>query len=321
MKTLCALAVSALITSAVHAATPEAVIAANQVNLWIQGGVATASLPFDLAIQGNGFFILQMASGEQKFSRHGEMQLDAEGYLVQGLSGGKVIGTCGGELQPINLARFAKHGDSALVQSFRVELNGTITAFYQNGHSAETCRIALALFQNPRRLKRSGHILESTKESGPDFIGPAREEGRGDIFRESREVLEEGLYLNNIDDSKPDRVSAEMERVRRTNEEWNKQKTLFYVYDLKLSREELAALESSAEVFGQKMNSLVKKASVSHIADREWSVTIEAARRQHETEAADILGQDRLEKAQAFREDFNQHVFEKFGTDLKFTAY
>lgn len=168
------------------------------VNTWTQGGVRVSERPFDLAVQGNGFFSLQLQSGEQVFSRYGDISLDNEGFLIQTSGQARVLGYCGGELQPINLAQFARDDKNSVAKSFRVELSGKITAIYESGYAHETCTVALALFYNANKLKRSKHLLRPTLESGEASIGKPRQEGRGSIFGSSMEELEEQMYELNV---------------------------------------------------------------------------------------------------------------------------
>src|SRR5580658_4777027 len=56
-----------------------------------QGSIQTTSQPFDAAIQGSGFFVLNSPSGVQSFTRAGDFTLDASGNLL-GTGGENVQG-------------------------------------------------------------------------------------------------------------------------------------------------------------------------------------------------------------------------------------
>ena len=56
-----------------------------------QGSVTSTGQPYDAAIQGNGFFVIQNALGQQAFTRAGNFTLDATGHLLT-RSGGYVEG-------------------------------------------------------------------------------------------------------------------------------------------------------------------------------------------------------------------------------------
>lgn len=47
-----------------------------------QGSIATTNQPYDAAINGNGFFVLTTAAGEQVFTRGGNFKLDSQGHLI-----------------------------------------------------------------------------------------------------------------------------------------------------------------------------------------------------------------------------------------------
>lgn len=305
------------------AETPSAVTTGAIVNNWTQAGVRVSDKPFDLAIQGNGFFVLQLANGEQIYSRYGEMGLTADGYLVHSSSQGKVLGYCDGEFRPIKLSQFARDDKGTAVKSFRTELDGKITAFYESGYTHQTCTVALALFNNPTKLLRDKHILKMTRESGKPFIGTPQKEARGSIYGSSLEELDEHMYRLNIKSVDSDRVAIEMEKGRLANEDWLKQRTLFYVYDLKASRQELAEIEKSLEKCSVAIKNVVSIAEngPSTISDEEFSSRIKTAVNLHATEVLDILGQERFDKAKKFRDNYNEQVWNKFGTSLRFTGF
>ncbi len=56
-----------------------------------QGTISTANSPTDLAIQGDGFFIVQGQNGEQNYTRNGTFTTNAQNQLVTG-TGNRVMG-------------------------------------------------------------------------------------------------------------------------------------------------------------------------------------------------------------------------------------
>jgi len=56
-----------------------------------QGNIATTGVPTDVAIQGNGLFILEPGNGTQVYSRAGNFTLNSQGYLVDS-NGNNVMG-------------------------------------------------------------------------------------------------------------------------------------------------------------------------------------------------------------------------------------
>jgi flagellar hook protein FlgE len=182
----------------VFAETPSTIVTGAIVNSWNQAGFQATDKLFDLAIQGNGFFALQLANGERVFSRQGELSLNSEGFLIHNASQGKVLGYCNEVLEPINLSLFAQDLKGTTVKSFRTALNGVITAFYESGYAHQTCTVGLALFNNPNRLIRDNHTLIANRESGMALIGLPQQQARGSVYAYTLEELDEYIYQKNI---------------------------------------------------------------------------------------------------------------------------
>ncbi len=101
-----------------------------EVTDFAQGGLQLTGNPFDLAIQGDGFFRVRTPAGEQ-YTRDGRFLRNTNGQLVT-LEGYQVLGKNG---QPIQL----NEGDTVIAGDGTITVNGT-----QAGH------LGLAVFQNPR---------------------------------------------------------------------------------------------------------------------------------------------------------------------------
>ncbi|WP_333652361.1 flagellar hook protein FlgE [Dissulfurispira sp.] len=73
-----------------------------------QGTLETSSNPLDMAIEGDGFFILQDAAGAQFYTRAGQFNLDKDGNIVNPegllLQGKLLTGTQAGQVSTINVA-------------------------------------------------------------------------------------------------------------------------------------------------------------------------------------------------------------------------
>ncbi|PKM61049.1 MAG: hypothetical protein CVU99_05215 [Firmicutes bacterium HGW-Firmicutes-4] len=90
-----------------------------------QGGFEKTNRSVDMAIQGQGFFVVQNANFGQVLTRNGQFELNVQGFLI--LPGvGQVLNTAG---QPIQLAG----------SDFKVEPDGTIV---QNGADVTMLNIA-----------------------------------------------------------------------------------------------------------------------------------------------------------------------------------
>jgi flagellar hook protein FlgE len=66
--------------------------------LFTQGNLRETGNPTDLAIDGNGFFVLREEGGRTVYTRGGEFELDPQGFLVSRASGARVAALEGGSL-------------------------------------------------------------------------------------------------------------------------------------------------------------------------------------------------------------------------------
>jgi flagellar hook protein FlgE len=200
--------------AAIIGETPTSVIAGAVSNQWTQAGLRETDKPFELGIQGHGFFVLEGLHGEEQFTRYGEFRLNEEGFLTHTSSGQRLLGFCHGHLEPIKLADFANdpgdesHSSESVVKTYRTDFNGEVTAIYANGHVHPTCTIALALFYDSSQLKRSGvHVLIATKGAGDGFIDRPKLFGRGGIYSHTLEEMDAEIYKVNLKGTGVDRLS------------------------------------------------------------------------------------------------------------------
>ena len=133
-----------------------------------QGDFSTTGNPFDLAIQGAGFFQILMPSGQIAYTRDGSFHPDAQGMLVT---------SDGNPLQPAITV-------PADALSVTVGSDGTVSVT-QPGQTAATQvgSIQTALFINPGGLNSVGNnIYLPTTASGEPVIGtPGGSEGLGSL--------------------------------------------------------------------------------------------------------------------------------------------
>jgi len=108
-----------------------------------QGAITQTNSPTDLAIQGNGFFVLQDTQGGQYFSQNGQMTIAANGNLI-GFNGDEVMGYpltgAGAVLAPINIPQ----GVLAPAASTQVATSGNL-----DSTSPVTGNIATPVAINP----------------------------------------------------------------------------------------------------------------------------------------------------------------------------
>jgi flagellar basal-body rod protein FlgF/flagellar basal-body rod protein FlgG len=121
---------------------------------WIDmssGSIERTGNPLDVAVEGNAFFVVQNAQGQQRYTRNGAFSISATGQLVNS-EGDQVIGAAG----PITF----QQGD----QDVMISDSGIVTVRQGNG-TADTPRgtLQLVTIDQPQRLQKDG---------GSSFIAP-----------------------------------------------------------------------------------------------------------------------------------------------------
>lgn len=132
-----------------------------------QGSLTTTGNQLDLAIEGAGFFQVQMPDGRTAYTRAGNFSLSPEGTIVT--SDGK----------PIQPQIQVPEG----TLSITIGADGTVSA-QQSGQTGATelGKIELTSFVNPAGLQPLGNnMLVETSASGAPQAGAAGEAGRGSI--------------------------------------------------------------------------------------------------------------------------------------------
>ena len=140
--------------------------AAGVENIFLEGSLKPTGNPLDFAIQGRGFFQIQMPNGDLAYSRAGSFSLDSQGQIVT---------ADGNILQPaVNIPADA--------MSISVGADGTISALQPGGASTTLGQIQLADFSNPAGLKLLGNSLfEPSNASGEPSVGTPGDNGIGSI--------------------------------------------------------------------------------------------------------------------------------------------
>jgi flagellar basal-body rod protein FlgG len=131
-----------------------------------QGGLQQTNNPLDIAINGRGFFQVQMPDGSVAYTRDGAFQTDSQGTIVTA-SGYPLIPN----IQVPQNALVISISRDGLVN---VTLPGNPNTVNQVG------QIQLATFINPGGLQSNGeNLFVETAASGPPQIGNPSEEGVG----------------------------------------------------------------------------------------------------------------------------------------------
>lgn len=143
-----------------------------------QGSINTTDNPYDLAIEGDGFFQITLPDGTTGYTRDGDFTISAEGQIVT---------ADGMRLQPeITVPQGAT--------TVTIGADGTVSATLAGETAATNLgQIELARFVNPAGLQaKGGNILMETAASGAPQVGPAGIDGRGTV----RQGALEGSNVN-----------------------------------------------------------------------------------------------------------------------------
>ncbi len=171
--------------------------------IFSQGDFIGTGNPFDMVIEGHGFFQIRLPSGELAYSRAGAFHLDRDGNLVTAQ---------GDPLEPqITIPRD--------VLNISIAADGTVS-FMQPGQiqAQQGGNIQLAMFQNPGGLNALGrNLFQPTQASGDPILGtPGGQEGLGRLLQGNLEgsnvsVVEE--FINMIVSQRAYEASAKAVRA------------------------------------------------------------------------------------------------------------
>ncbi|MEM6973003.1 MAG: flagellar basal-body rod protein FlgG [Pseudomonadota bacterium] len=179
-----------------------------------QGALRATGASLDLAIQGEGFFEINLPDGNSAYTRDGSFQRSAEGVIVTD-------------------AGFPLAGDITIpieAESVQIAADGTVSAIFQDdGRTEEIGQIDLVRFVSPAGLSALGDTLfAETEASGPPAIDRPGVDGRGtlrqgfledsavDVVREITDLIEaqRGYELNARVMSAADEMLSAAVRVR-----------------------------------------------------------------------------------------------------------
>ena len=130
-----------------------------------QGDFQNTSNPYDLTIQGNGFFRIQMPDNTVAYTRDGSFKIDSNGQMVT---------ADGNQLDPsIVVAPDATN--------VTISADGTVTQTV-NGQQQQVGQITLANFINPAGMESVGkNLYRATLASGQEVVGNPGQQGIGTI--------------------------------------------------------------------------------------------------------------------------------------------
>lgn len=133
--------------------------------LFTQGSLRDTGMPTDMAIDGDGFFVVRGADGNDAYTRNGGFRPDAQGRLAD---------AAGNLLQPgVTVPAGA---------SVRVGADGTVTAALPDGSTRQVGQVRLAHFANPNGLLAGANgTFTATVASGAAQLATPGQNGAGTV--------------------------------------------------------------------------------------------------------------------------------------------
>jgi flagellar hook protein FlgE len=156
-------------------------------SLFTSGAVNTTGITENLAIGGNGFFVVKdVSSGATYVTRNGEFKLDANGYLVdnnslrvQGYVGPGPYSSAStiGDVQINSAAAIAALNDTTVpapsLVSFDIDTLGQINARLSDGVGGVMAQVVLQDFTDPQSLIKLGNNLYTWSANAGPIAAPA----------------------------------------------------------------------------------------------------------------------------------------------------
>lgn len=144
-------------------------------NVQTQGSLLDTDRVLDLAVQGNGYFMVSDTLGTY-YTRDGAFSLDADGFLVVPSTGFYVLDADGNQIQlPITQT-------SPALETISIGRDGGIVGYFDDGTSSQIAIIGLARFANPDGLLKVGdNMFSETANSGAPQMGAPQTDARGAI--------------------------------------------------------------------------------------------------------------------------------------------
>ena len=152
-------------------------------NQFTQGSITSTGLQTDMAVNGNGFFLVKdPASGAQYVTRDGEFTVDSSGYLVTN-TGMRVQGYSDAGLTTIGDIKVDNTGapaaDTSAVQSYSFSSNGTLSVLLGDGTQFTRGQVLLQNFTNPQQLVKVGNNLFSGLTTAGPLATPTAPSSNG----------------------------------------------------------------------------------------------------------------------------------------------
>lgn len=187
-------------------------------NVHTQGFQQVTNNPLDLAIEGDGMFVVQEVGGATYYTRAGNFFLDDNGNIVN--SNGLYLQGLEGNIQIPPDA-----------QSFSITTNGTVNYIDVAGDTQVAGQIALASFSNPAGLQKNGSnlyldspnagynglVAPESDDSGASIVSGSLEMSNVDLSEEFTEMItaQRGFQANTRIITTSDEILQELVNLKR----------------------------------------------------------------------------------------------------------
>jgi len=149
-------------------------------NNWSQGAVNATGVNTDLAISGNGFFVVKdTVTGTQFVTQDGSFSVNTSGFLVTA-GGQQVQGYSDAALTTLGSIKIdatgapASAAPGATVASFAINSQGQINVTLSDGTTFTRGQVLLQNFQDPQALvNQSGNLYSNQANAGPMTAAPS----------------------------------------------------------------------------------------------------------------------------------------------------
>lgn len=170
-----------------------------------QGSFEQTGRPLDVAIDGDGYFQVELPDGNLAYTRDGNLQLSPDGDLMSS-SGYRLM-------PPISLP-------SEITQVVISRDGSVSTSDAASGDLVEIGRLELVKFPNPTGLLARGqNLLLETESSGPPLSGMPEEEGFGRLVASTLETSNVQIVQEMVDMIAAQRAYEIASKAVQTSEE------------------------------------------------------------------------------------------------------
>ena len=173
------------------------VVTSSIAGVFTQGSIINSGVPTNMAINGNGFFLVKDPStGEEYVTRDGNFTVDANGYLVTS-SGMRVQGytdSTHATIGDIQITNTLTGGDASPVESYTFNSDGSVSILLSDGTQFTGGQVLLQNFTSPTQLTSVGNNLYNGMTNAGALATPEAPSSNG-----LGNIVTSSLEMSNVD--------------------------------------------------------------------------------------------------------------------------